>query len=211
MHDTKFNMNALVLVAIIFSAITFIFTIRMVDLATLFAVNEYRPIEGTEYSVRYSNLYPYGIYRGERANAELMLEGSFGYDWGAAVEGEQLIINEYAHSRMGLMLSQLVQVDLNTFEKTVLRRDTMLRGRCASGELVCVADAFFFANSPRTNALCDLYAFSSGRIHPEKDGATVLFLDPSTREVVYSVWDDEALTDAFDARYLARTLEEVRG
>ena len=211
LRETKFSMNALVLVVILFSAITFFFTIRMVDLATMFAVNEYYPIEGTDLAVRYSSLYPYGIYEGERTTAELKVEGTFGYDWGAAVEGDRLFINEYTHTEMGLMLTQLVRIDLNTFEKTPLREDTMLKGRCASGELVCVEDFLISANFPKTNALCDLYAFSSDAIRPEGNGATVLFLDPDSGEVLYRVWDDEALTDGFDARYLARTLEEVRG
>ena len=90
-----------------------------------------------------------------------------------------------------------------------MRTDTVLRGRCASGELVCVGDALMEANAPKTNPLCQFYGLSAG-IHPEKDGALVLFLDPDTAQVVYSVWDDEALTDGFEERYLNCTLGEVR-
>ena len=67
------------------------------------------------------------------------------------------------------------------------------------------------ANAPDTNPLCQLYAMTDGDLHPEGKGATVLFLDPDTGEAVYSVWDDEALTDSFEDRYLSRTLEEVMG
>ena len=35
-------------------------------------------------------------------------------------------------------------------------------------------------------------------------------VDPDTGEIVYSVFDENALGDDFDARYLAHTLEEVR-
>ena len=204
-------MNALVLVVIIFSAISFFFTIRLVDLADIFATNQFYPVEGSDVAVRYSNLYPNGIYEGDRVNGVLKLEGNFGTDWGAIAEGDRLYVNEYTGTSFGLMLCQMVQVDLNTYEKTEIRRDTMLRGRCASGELVCVEGFLMPSDHPKTNAFCRLYALSSRDIRPEGDSAVVLFLDPTTGEVLYSVRDDEALTDVFESRYLARTLEEVRG
>ena len=211
MRETKFTMNALVLVVIIFSAITFFFAVKLVDLADLTAVNQFYPVENSNVAVRYSSVYPNGIYEGDRNTGVLKVKGFFGYDWGAAAEGDKLYINEYSQTSFGLMLCHLVQVDLNTYEKTVLRRDTMLRGRCASGELVCVEGFMMASDFPKTNALCRLYALSSKDIRPEGDSAVVLFLDPATGEVLYSVRDDEALTDVFEERYLAHTLEEVRG
>lgn len=211
MRETKFTMNALVLVVIIFSAITFLFTIKMVDMADLSAINEFYPVEGTDVAVRYSTAYPNGIYKGDRTNGTLKVEGDFGQDWGVAVVGNSIIINEYTQTALGMMHCQLVQVDLNTFKKTVLYRDAMLQGKCASGELVCVKGFLMPSNFPKTNALCRLYALSSEDIRLEGDGATVLFLDPDTGEAVYSVRDDEALTDVMETRYLSRTLEEVKG
>ena len=211
MRETKFTMNALVLVVIIFSAITFFFAVKLVDMADLTAVNQFYPVENSNVAVRYSSVYPNGIYEGNRINGVLKVEGFFGYDWGAAAEGDTLYINEYSQTSFGLMLCHLMRVDLNTYEKTVFRRDTMLRGRCASGELVCVEGFMMASDFPKTNALCRLYALSSKNIRPEGDSAVVLFLDPNTGEVLYSVRDDEALTDVFESRYLARTLEEVRG
>ncbi|MBQ6117267.1 MAG: hypothetical protein IJL08_08105 [Oscillospiraceae bacterium] len=211
MRETKFSMNALVLVVIIFSAITFFVSIRLVDLADRRAVNEFYPVEGTDVAVRYSNLYPNGIYEGDRVNGELKVPGDFGHDWGAAAIGDQLYVNEHTRTDMGMIICQVVRVDLNTFEKEVLWRDTMLRGRCASGELVCLKGFLMPSNFPKTNSLCRLYSESSEDIRPESEGGVVMFVDGESGEILYSVRDDEAQTDVFERRYLERTLEEVRG
>jgi hypothetical protein len=211
MSDTKFTANALLLVVAVFSAILFFFSIRVVDVSQHEAVNDYYPIEGTDLGVRYSNLKPHGLYRGGSANGVLVLEGDFGYDWGAAAEGESLYLNEYTSTDVGVMLCRLVRVDLTTDTKEILLRDTILRGRCASGELVCLGGYLMPADFPATNPLCRLYAMSSPSIRAEGAGATVLFLDPKTGETVWSVRDEEALTDVFESRYLDRTLQEVMG
>ncbi len=211
MRETKFSMNALVLVVIIFSAITFFVSIRLVDLADRRAVNEFYPVEGTDVAVRYSNLYPNGIYKGDRVNGVLKVPGDFGHDWGAAAIGDQLYVNEHTRSDMGMVICHVVRVDLNTFEKEVLWRDTMLRGRCASGELVCLKGFLMPSNFPKTNSLCRLYSESSEDIRPESEGGVVMFVDGESGEILYSVRDDEAQTDVFERRYLERTLEEVRG
>lgn len=212
MRETKFTMNALVLVVIIFSAITFFATVKMTDMADLSAVNQFYPVEGTNVAVKFSTLAPYGIYEGDRTNGVLKVEGYFGHDWGAAVVGNSLVINEYTRTNFGQMLSSLVRIDLNTYEKTLMYRDTMLRGKCASGELVCLTDFLMPNNQPATNGLCRLYAMSSGEIHAGEVCATVLYLDPDTGAELYRVRDDQALDDEIlETRYLARTLEEVRG
>ena len=54
MNDTKFTMNALVLVVTIFAAIGFFFTVKLGKLVDHSVVNEYYPIEGTELGVRYA-------------------------------------------------------------------------------------------------------------------------------------------------------------
>ena len=210
MRHTKFSMNALILLVIIFSAIIFFVTIVLVDLAYHPARNEYYRIEGTEYSVRYSSLLPDGIYKGGQTTGVLQLEGRFGYDWGAAAVGDTLYINEYVSTDLGLMLCDLVRVDLNTFEKETLLQDTVLQGTCASGELVCIGGSVMPAAHPETNALCRLYAMSDGEKR-EADGTLILFLDPETAKVVWSVRDDGDPAEDFEAKYLSRTLEEVRG
>ena len=209
MGHAKFSFNGFLVIVIIFSAITFFVTVAVPDLAYHPAVNEINPVEGSELTIRYSSQTPNGIYQGDSLTSPLMLEGSFGFDWGAVLVGDWLYLNEYTTSSLGMVFCSVVRVDVNTFEKQPLRTDTVLRGRCASGELVCVGDALMEANVPKTNPLCQFYGLSAG-IHPEKDGALVLFLDPDTAQVVYSVWDDEALTDGFEERYLNCTLGEVR-
>ena len=137
----------------------------------------------------------------------LVLEGNFGTDWGAAAVGSRLYLNEYRSTDLGVLLSNVVCVDMESLHKEILLRNAILRGRCASGELVCVRGVFLPANKPESNILCAFYALTAPAMN---DGAEVLFLDPATGEIVYSVKDDGAMTDAFEARYLERTLEEVR-
>ena len=211
MRETKFTLNAFLLVVLLLSAIYFFFTVRMVSLAYHPAINVFAPVENTDLSICYSSLKPNGVYQGPQNTAELRLEGDFGYDWGATSAGNWLYLNEYAASNLGLTMSSLVRVDRVSFEKQALLSDTILRGRCASGELVCLSQCMLPGNFPKTNGLCRLYAMSSPGLRPESDGALVLFLDPDTGEILYSVRDEEALTEVFEQRYLQRTLEEVRG
>lgn len=211
MRKDRFTLNALLLVTLIMSAIAFFFTVKLFTLADRSAVNEYYPIEGTPYAVRYSSLKPYGLYEGGNTTGVLRLEGQFGYDWGAAVQDDALYLNEYLRTDFGLLFCQVVRVDTGSFEKEVLLRDAILRGRCASGELVCLGSTMLPSDSPKTNPLCRLYAVSKPELRPESDRAEVLFLDPASGEVLYRVWDEHALGADFEARYLARTLREVTG
>jgi len=209
-NTSKFSVTALLLVAMIFSAIGLLFMVKFTDVAYRPAINEFFPIEGTEYSVKYSSKDKNGIYRGDRISGELLIEGDFGYDWGAAAEGDYIYLNEYRATTLGMMLCDLVRVDTNTGEKELLSGNTILRGRCASVELVCLRNVMMPSNSPKINSLCMLYGMSSAAIRPEDDGAEVAFLDPLTGQTLYSVRDEDALSDAFEAEYLERTLEEVR-
>jgi len=210
LRRTKFSVNALILLVIIFFAIIFFVTVKLVDLAYHPARNDYYRIEGTEYAVRYSSLLPDGIYKGSQTTGVLQLEGRFGYDWGAAAVGDTLYINEYISTDLGLMLCDLVRVDLNTFEKETLLRNTVLQGTCASGELVCIGGSVMPGAHPETNALRRLYVMS-GDGDETAEGRLILFIDPQTAEIVWSVRDDGDASGDFESRYLARTLEEVRG
>ena len=89
-------------------------------------------------------------------------------------------------------------------------KNAMLRGHCASGELVCRGDCMLQTNMPATNSLCRLYAMTSSNIDPMSDKATVLFIDSGSGEIVYTTEDDSASAEEFDERWLSRTLEEVR-
>lgn len=208
MRNPKLSVNALLLILLIFGGFTFFITVLIVRMADRTPVNSFHPIEGTDYAIRYSSLEPNGLYQGNEVVSSLVVKGSFGFDWGAALEGERLYLNEYGTSNMGVMHSDLVCVDLAEKRKETLFTDAILRGRCLSGELVCVRGVFLPANKPESNILCAFYALTAPAMN---DGAEVLFLDPATGEIVYRVKDDGAMTDAFEARYLRRTLEEVRG
>ena len=210
MKAPKFGMNALILILILVSATFFFFSVKMVDFSARSYANEYLMIEDSEYAVRYSNQKPNGIYRGKNDNtAELVTEGFFGYDWGAALNGDVLIVNEYGNTSLGMMLCDLVKIDLNTGNKEVLMRDTVMRGRCASGELVCVSGLMMEVNNPDTNPLC---AFSRlGNPQSRPGTALVSYIDPATGKVLYSVREKEFPDKIFEARFLNRTLEEVMG
>ena len=207
MRSPKLSVNTLLLILLIFGGFTFFITLFIVRMADRSGVNTFNPVEGTDYAIRYSSLEPNGLYQGNEVVNSLVVEGNFGFDWGAALEGERLYLNEYKTSNMGVMHSNLVRVDLTAKQKETLLTDAILRGKCASGELVCVRGVLLPANKPESNILCKFYALTAPGMH---DGAEVLFLDPATGEIVYSVRDDGAMTEAFEARYLQRTLEEVR-
>ena len=52
MRESKFTMNAFLLVVLIFSALTFFVTVKLTGMADRTPVNTFTPIEGTELSVR---------------------------------------------------------------------------------------------------------------------------------------------------------------
>lgn len=211
LRNAKFNFNSLVLVVIVFSAIFFFFTVKLVKFADNTAVNDYFAIEGCEYSVCYSNLRPNGIYVGDQNTGRLMLEGDYGHDWGAAVEGRVLYTNEYTATSFGQTLCRFVKIDLDTFQKEVVLTDAILRGRCASGELVCLGGFVMPTNHPKTNPLMGAYSLSSKIGRFRDNSAVVMFFDPVSGELVYSVTDENALAEDIDQIYLSRTLEEVMG
>ena len=211
MNGTKFTMNALVLVVTIFVAIGFFFTVKLGKIADHSPLNEYYPIEGTDLGVRYGTERPSGLYRGGANSRELLLEGTFGYDWGAFAGKDCLWLNEYANTDLGLMHCRVVRVDLADFSLQPVSEDTVLRGRCPSGELVCLRGCLLPANYPETSPLCALYCLGTGDLRPDGSSAEVLWLDPETGVVLYRLRDPEAATEVFEERYLRRSLEEVRG
>ena len=86
----------------------------------------------------------------------------------------------------------------------------MLRGKCASGELVCVSGCMLPADFPETNSLCRLYRLTR-KDAASPDGGEVIFLDPQTLSVVHTAQDDNVFSDGFEARYLQKPLAEVKG
>ena len=133
-------------------------------------------------------------------------EGEFGHDWGAAACGDSLYINEYRISDLNLLFCDLALVDTSDLTKQTLFRNTILRGRCASGELVCVSDYMPPSSYPDANPLCSLYGFSSAELC---DGQEILFIDPETAEVVRTLPFDGA-EEGFEDRYFSKTLEEIQ-
>ena len=213
MRQSKFTFQAFLLIVLIFSVLAFFFThflSGMAGVAWHAAINDSYVIEGTELSIRYSDKKPSGIYEGDPVNGVLKVEGTFGHDWGIALEGDYLYLNEYLTSTFGMTYCQLVRINIHTFEKEVLMRDTILRGQCTSGELVCVSDTLLPSVQPKTNEFCRLYAMTASGIDPDQDGGTILFLDAAEAKVLYQTEDEEALTDAFEERYLNHSLEEIR-
>ena len=211
MRNLKLNFNGVLAVILAFSALFFFFTIKMTDLADRTAVNEFNKIEGTDYAVKYSSIGENGIYKGSENTAVLMLEGTYGFDWAASLEGDYYYANEYTSTDIGLVFSKLVRINLNTFEKEVIVKDAVLRGKCASGELVVLTNYIMDSNSPETNSLCKLYNASFEKTGGENNKVTVMYINPSDCAVVFTKTIDNFFEKTFENQYINRTLEEVRG
>ena len=211
MKGEKFTFNSLILVVILITGIFFFFSVKVVEVAEHTAEFEFIPIEGTDLSVCYSNLRTNGIYSGDRVTGELVVPGDFGHDWGAAAEDGVIYINEYTRTSLNLMKCRIAKIEIDGFRKSVYMDDAMLRGRCASGELVLLSGFLMPSGYPKTNPLLMLYGMSSPTVRTDEDGGLVSFVDPKTGSVLYSVWADSNLIDRFDEVFLSRTLEEVKG
>ncbi len=213
MRQSKFTFQAFLIIVLIFSVMAFFFTLflsGMADKAWNPHVNDSYEIEGTDLTIRYSDKKGNGIYEGDAVNGTLKVEGSFGHDWGIALEGDYLYLNEYRTSTLGMMFCHLVRINLKTFEKEDLMQNTILRGQCTSGELVCVSDVLMPSMQPKTNELARLYAMTSANIKPKSDKGSVLFIDPTDTKILYETEDDDALSENFAALYLDHSLEEIR-
>ena len=211
LNDSKFTVHSFMLVFTIFAAIILFFFVGVVEMADRRALNDFYPIEGTDLAVRYSSKIDSGLYRGDKNTGVLLVKGQFGFDWGAAIEGDKLYLNEYERSDLGFLFSRVVCIDLTNLEKTVLYEDAILRGRCASGELVCLGGYLSPSSFPKSNPFCRLYGIASPETRPDNDSALVLYFDPQSTKLLYCTRDDEALRGDFEQRYLAHTLAEVRG
>ncbi len=210
MNESKLTINAFTLVVMLFSAIMFFFTLVIPSISDWTAVNDYYRIEGTDYAIVYSDRKENGIYEGPQQTCVLKLEGSFGHDWGIALEEPYLYVNEYTYTDMGLIHSDLVRIDLTTFRKDVLFKDAILRGRCASGELVCITGYPMPSTFPDTNSMSNLYNMAAGIADGGDGSSRVVYLDPATSETLYELPFDGA-EDGFDEAYIDRTLDDVRG
>ncbi len=209
MNKTKFTFNSFLIVLIIFSAIAFVFTVALTDMADRTAVNGYYPIEGTDYAVFYSSIDPDGIYKGTEAEHHLVLEGTFGVDWGSFLEGDDLYLNEYKSTTLGFIRSDVVRVNVKTLKKELVYKNALLRGKCKSGEPVCVVDYSMPANFPESNSLIKFGDVSLKLSKAGKNAARVAYLDKKTGEVIYTV--DNCIDKKFNDLYLNRTLQEVMG
>lgn len=211
MGNAKFTMNSLVIIVIIFSAILFFFTIAMVDMANPYAQNEFYPIEGTdELAIKHSSIEPNGIYRGGENTAVLVLEGTYGKDWGTTLAGEKLYLNEYDMTKVGMIIPEIVRVDINTLEKEILYKDAMIRGRCASGEMVCLEGYVMPSNFPETNSLLKFYSMSEKDLNPGANICNVIYIDPETGEAVLTLEEQPIIEKSFESKYIDCTLDEIR-
>lgn len=210
MGNSKFTMNGMMIIVIIFSAILFFFTVTMVEMVNPYGQNEYQPIEGTDLAVKHSSVDVNGLYQGPESTAQLVLEGNFGNDWGTTLSGSDLYLNKYAITSLGLIIPEVVRVDTETHEEEVLYKDAIIRGRCASGEMVILTDYVMPTNYPDTNPMYKLYSMSSG-VDLDDTSLTVVFMDPETGEEVFSMEDKAFMEKTFRRKYEERTLDEIRG
>ena len=209
MRETKLSLNGVLIAISVFAALAFFVVVKLTSMADRTAINSFNRIEGTDLAIVYSNLEPDGLYRGDGTNKELLVEGTFGYDWGAIIDGDYIYINEYSTSDLGLVVSKLVRINIKTLEKEILCGNTLLRGRCESGELVALSNYMLDANKPKTNRFCKLY--NIGLNVDSENNATVIYINPENGETVYSVTQRLMKKESFDERYINCTLEEVMG
>ena len=207
MKQTKFTFNSLMIVVIIFTAMLLFVTVKLVALSDVNPVNSFEPIEGTTLAVKYSSLEPDGLYEGSQANAKLVLEGSFGFDWGAVVKEDYLFINEYFKSDLGFVRSDVVKINLKTHQKQILLKNAVLRGQTRSGELVMVNDYILPSNAPQTNSLCKLYRFADFGALGAENRSTVIFMDAESSKVLFQT--QTIVAKNFEEQYIQKTLEEI--
>jgi hypothetical protein len=216
LHDRKLTLNGILVILIVFSAIYLFATITAFRVMDPSGTNDFTPIEDTGYAIRYSTLEPNGIVQGANPNsAVLIAEGNYGADWGAAVEDGRLYINKYRITSVGLMLCDVVKIDLDAEEGSAASEESLfpgaiLCGRCASGELVLIRGAMLPANAPAVNALCHFYAMSDPALETDGSHAEILFFDPATEQVVHSIKGAAASPRSVQTKYLDKTLEEVK-
>ena len=86
-----------------------------------------------------------------------------------------------------------------------------MRGKCASGELVCLGGYVMPISFPKTNSLMKFYSMSSTTIRTEDNSAVVMFMDPRSAEIVYSLKDEKIIEKSFEKKYIDRSLDEIRG
>ena len=85
----------------------------------------------------------------------------------------------------------------------------MLRGRCASGELVVLTGFMMPSTHPETNSFMGIYSFASEEIRHDPC-QRVIYIDPKTGETVHSLVLENGIGSLFEACYMDRTLDEIR-
>ena len=209
MGNSRLTLNGIMIIVIIFSAMLFFFTVTMVEMVNPYGQNEFQPIEGTDLAVKHSSVDENGLYQGPESTAQLVLKGNFGNDWGTTLSGSSLYLNKYAITSLGLIIPEVVRVDTETHKEELLYKDAIIRGRCASGEMIILTDYVMPTNYPDTNPMLKLYSMSSG-VDLDDKTLTVVFMDPETGEVLYSLEDRAFLEKTFQKKYEDRTLDEIR-
>lgn len=179
MNQSRFSLNAFILVVACFSAIIFLVALIVPEATDSRIANDFYPIEGTDFAVVYSSKKSDGIYEGYRQTGELKLEGTFGHDWGLVYDEPYLYTNEYTTTRLGLAQCSVVRIDLRTFEKQVLFEDAVLTDRDDSGDLVITVGSLMPSAFPETNSLCRLYAMTDNDIDPGNPDGTVIRFSPT--------------------------------
>ncbi len=207
-------MNAFLFILLLASALYFFVSVTVYDMAALGFRNDWHPIEGTDLYIRdfvKKTKDESGIYDGDQEWSAKLVPGDFGYDWGAHAEGDTLYINEYHSTRFGFLLCDLVRIDLKTYEKETVYRNTMMTGLSRSGELVCMGETVGANWFPGTNPLYRLYSMTAGGLMQDEGSAVVRMIDPVSGKTVFEKRDENALSAERQEYYLASTLEEVMG
>ena len=111
---------------------------------------------------------------------------------------------------VGMIIPEIVRVDINTLEKEILYKDAMIRGRCASGEMVCLEGYVMPSNFPETNSLLKFYSMSEKDLNPGANICNVTYIDPETGEAVLTLEEQPIIEKSFESKYIDCTLDEIR-
>ena len=204
MGRPKFSLNVLIFIIMLFSAAFLFVSVYLYDFADRSAMNEIYPLGDTGLYIRYATHIDSGLYDGDETWARCLSRGMYGYNQGAWTNGESLIVNEYHRTKYGFMTCDLVKIDLHSFEKELLEKDTILLGESSSGKLLLAKGAVMPNWFTDTNSLYPLYMLTSGRTENLKAGPEAVFLDPENGEMISEGHDKDLFLNERQAYYLGR-------
>ncbi len=204
MGRPKFSLNVLIFIIMLFSAAFLFVSVYLYDFADRSAVNEIYPLGDTGLYIRYATHIDSGLYDGDETWAQCLSRGMYGYNQGAWTDGDTLYVNEYHTTKYGFMTCDLMKIDLHTFEKKMIEKDTILLGESAGKKLLLAKGTGMPNWFSGTNCLYPLYMLASENTETLKKGPEVIYFDPATEMKTSEGCDKDIFLDERQAYYLGQ-------